>query len=32
MGLDNNGTDFTAVFGQALAQNDASQHFSRLAP
>ena len=32
MGLDNDGIDFTSMFGQAFAQNDASQYFSRLAP
>jgi hypothetical protein len=32
MGLDNDGTDFASMFGQAFAQNDASQYFSRLAP
>jgi hypothetical protein len=32
MGLDDDGTDFTAMFGQAFAQNDASQYFSRLQP
>jgi hypothetical protein len=32
MGLDDDGTDFTALFGQAFAQNDASQYFSRLEP
>jgi hypothetical protein len=32
MGLDDDGTDFTALFGQAFVQNDASQYFSRLAP
>ena len=32
MGLDNDGTDFASLFGQAFAQNDASQYFSRLAP
>jgi hypothetical protein len=32
MGLDNDGIDFTSMFGQAFAQNDASQYFSRLEP
>jgi len=32
MGLDNDGTAFASLFGQAFAQNDASQFFSRLAP
>jgi hypothetical protein len=32
MGLDDDGTDFTSMFGQAFAQNDASQYFSRLSP
>ena len=32
MGLDNDGTDFTSMFGQAFTQNNASQYFSRLAP
>ena len=32
MGLDSDGTDFTSLFGQAFAQNDASQYFSRLDP
>jgi hypothetical protein len=32
MGLADDGTDFTAMFGQAFAQNDASQYFSRLVP
>jgi hypothetical protein len=32
MGLDNAGPAFTAMFGQAFAQNDASQYFSRLDP
>jgi hypothetical protein len=32
MGLDDTGPDFTALFGQAFAQNDASQYFSRLTP
>ena len=32
MGLDNDGTDFPSLFGQAFAPNDASQYFSRLAP
>jgi hypothetical protein len=32
MGLADDGTDFTAMFGQAFAQNDASQYFSRLEP
>ena len=32
MGLDNDGPDFTSMFGQAFTQNDASQYFSRLAP
>ena len=30
MGLDSAGTDFVSVFGQAFAQNDASQYVSRL--
>jgi hypothetical protein len=32
MGLDNDGTDFASMFGQAFAPNDADQYFSRLAP
>jgi hypothetical protein len=32
MGLDNAGDDATAMFGQALAPNNASQYFSRLTP
>jgi hypothetical protein len=32
MGLDDDGTDFTSMLGQAFAPNDASQYFSRLAP
>jgi hypothetical protein len=32
MGLANAGNDFLAVFGQAFAQNDASQFVSRLTP
>ena len=32
MGLDNDGPDFTSMFGQAFTQNNASQYFSRLAP
>jgi hypothetical protein len=32
MGLDNDGGDFTALFGQAFVQDDASQYFSRLTP
>jgi hypothetical protein len=32
MGLDDDGTDFTSMFGQAFAQNDASEFFSRLEP
>jgi hypothetical protein len=32
MGLASAGSDFIAVFGQAFAQNDASQFFSRLEP
>ncbi len=32
MGLDNDGADFASLFGQAFAQNDASQYFSRLQP
>jgi hypothetical protein len=32
MGVDNAGDDATALFGQAFAQNDASQYFSRLTP
>jgi len=32
MGLDDDGTDLASMFGQAFAQNDASQYFSRLEP
>jgi hypothetical protein len=32
LGLDNDGVDFTSMFGQAFVQNDASQYFSRLTP
>ena len=32
MGLDNDGTDFTSMFGQAFTPNNASQYFSRLEP
>ena len=32
MGLDNDGSDFAAMFGQAFVQDDASQYFSRLEP
>jgi hypothetical protein len=32
MGLDDDGTNFASMFGQAFGQNDASQYFSRLAP
>jgi hypothetical protein len=32
MGLDSDGTDFASMFGQAFAQDDASQYFSRLEP
>jgi hypothetical protein len=32
MGLDHAGPAFAAMFGQAFAQNDASQYFSRLNP
>jgi hypothetical protein len=32
MGLASAGSDFLAVFGQAFAQNDASQYVSRLSP
>ncbi len=32
MGMDDTGTDFATMFGQAFAQNDASQYFSRLTP
>ena len=32
MGLDNDGTDFVSLFGQAFTNNDASQYFSRLTP
>ncbi|MGH2744620.1 MAG: hypothetical protein ACRDN8_19490 [Thermoleophilaceae bacterium] len=31
-GLDDDGTDFASMFGQAFVQNDASQYFSRLTP
>ena len=32
MGLDDDGTDFTALFGQAFVQNNSSEYFSRLEP
>jgi hypothetical protein len=32
MGLDNDGTDFVSLFGQAFTNNDAGQYFSRLTP
>jgi hypothetical protein len=32
MGLDNDGTDFASLFGQALSQDDSSEYFSRLNP
>jgi hypothetical protein len=32
MGLDNAGDHATAMFGQAMAPNNASQYFSRLTP
>ena len=32
MGLDNDGGDFLALFGQAFTPNDANQYVSRLSP
>jgi hypothetical protein len=32
MGLADDGIDFTSMFGQAFAQNDSSEYFSRLEP
>ena len=32
MGLADDGADFAVLFGQAFAQDDASQYFSRLQP